>query len=156
MSLYTLSRKMQKEEGINMKKRISTVIVIALTVSVLLIPTLLYAQGELTLKGLAEQLTALVARIEKLEAAHATTSVDGYCKLPNDFDHLDTEAESKWEALTEEETLNSFRKGLEFNAEEQTISYYFQERFDGDYYGLFVYYDSECNPTVGEWEILAD
>jgi len=139
-----------------MKKRIFTVVAVALTISMLLVPNLLFAEGELTLEGLADQLEALAERIEKLEAAHTTESVDGYCKLPNDSDHLDTEAESKWEALTEEETLTSYRKGLEFNAEEQTVSYYYRERFDGDYYGLFVYYDSECNPTVGEWEILSD
>ncbi len=110
----------------------------------------------MTLEGLAEQLTALAERIENLEAAHTTVSVDGYCKLPNDFDHLDPEAESKWEVLTGEETLNAYRKGLEFNAEEQKVSYYYQERYDGDYYGLFVYYDSDCNPTVGEWEFLSD
>ena len=139
-----------------MKKRINTVVVVALTISLLLVPNLLFAEGELTLEGLADQLKALAERTEKLEAAHTTASVDGYCKLPNDFDHLDTEAESKWEALTEEETLTSYRQGMEFNAEEQTVSYYYRERFDGDNYGLFVYYDSECNPTVGEWEILSD
>ena len=85
-----------------------------------------------------------------------TVTVDGYCKLPVDLDDLDPEAESKWEALTGAETLTSYRKGVEFNAEQQIVSYYYQERHDGEYYGLFVYYDSDCNPKVGEWEILSD
>ena len=139
-----------------MKKQILAAVVTAITVSVLIVPAFLYAQDELTLEGLAEQLTALVERIEKLEVAHTTTSVDGYCKLPNDFDHLDPEAESKWEALTGEETLSAFRKGLEFNAETQKVTYYYEERFDRDRYGLFVQYDNECNPTVGEWEQITD
>ena len=131
-------------------------LVIAFIISVLLIPTLLFAQGDLTLEGLAEQITSLTERITKLEAIHTTETVDGYCKLPDDIDHLDPEAESKWEALTGEETLTSYREGVEFNADQQKVSYYYQERYDGDYYGLFVYYDSDCNPTVGEWEILSD
>ena len=139
-----------------MKKRISVTVVTAIAVSVLLVPALLYAQDELTLEGLAEQLKALAERIEKLEAAHSTTSVDGFCKLPNDFDFLDPEAKSKWEELTEEETLSAFRRGMEFNAEAQKVTYYYEERFDRDSYGLFVSYDSECNPTVGEWELISD
>lgn len=142
--------------GAFVKNKISLVVVTAIAVSVLLVPTMLYAQDELTLEGLAEQLRGLAERIEKLESAHSTTSVDGYCKLPNDFSFLDPEAESKWEELTEEETLSSFRKGLEFNAEAQKVTYYYEERFDGDSYGLFVTYDSECNPTVGEWEITSN
>ena len=139
-----------------MMQRIIKGVVIALSISVLLIPTLLYAQGDLTLEGLAEQITALTERISKLEAAHTTVTVDGYCKLPVDIDHLDPEAESKWEALTGEETLTSYRKGVEFNPDQQIVSYYYQERHDRDNYGLFVYYDRDCNPTVGEWEILSD
>ena len=131
-------------------------LVIAFIISVLLIPTLLFAQGDLTLEGLAEQITSLTERISKLEAFHTTVTVDGYCKLPVDISHLDPEAESKWEVLTGEETLTSFREGVEFNADQQIVSYYYQERYDGDYYGLFVYYDRDCNPTVGEWEILSD
>ena len=131
-------------------------LVIAFIISVLLIPTLLFAQGDLTLEGLAEQITSLTERITKLEAIHTTVTVDGYCKLPVSVSYLDPEAESKWEALTGEETLTSFREGVEFNADQQKVSYYYQERYDGDYYGLFVYYDSDCNPTVGEWEILSD
>lgn len=139
-----------------MKKQFISVVVTAIAVSILLFPTLLFAQGELTLEGLAEQITGLAERLDILEAAHTTVSVDGYCKLPNDIDHLDTDAESKWEALTGEETLNAYKKGMEFNAEEQMVSYYYCERYDGDKYELFVYYDSDCNPTVGEWEILSD
>ena len=85
---------------------------IAFIISVLLIPTLLFAQGDLTLEGLAEQITSLTERITKLEAIHTTVTVDGYCKLPDDIDHLDPEAESKWEALTGEETLTSYRREL--------------------------------------------
>ena len=139
-----------------MMKRTIQGIVIAFCVSVLLIPTLLHAQGDLTLEGLAEQITALTERIGILEAAHMTVTVDGYCKLPVDLDDLDPEAESKWEALTGEETLTSYRRGVEFNAELQIVSYYFRERHDGENYGLFVYYDSDCNPTVGEWVNLSD
>ena len=130
--------------------------VIAFIISVLLIPTLLFAQGDLTLEGLAEQITSLTERITKLEAIHTTVTVDGYCKLPVSISYLDPEAESKWEELTGEETLTSFREGVEFNADQQIVSYYYQERYDGDYYGLFIYYDSDCNPTVGEWDILSD
>ncbi len=130
--------------------------VIAFIISVLLIPTLLFAQGDLTLEGLAEQITSLTERITKLEAIHTTVTVDGYCKLPVSISYLDPEAESKWEELTGEETLTFFREGVEFNADQQIVSYYYQERYDGDYYGLFIYYDSDCNPTVGEWDILSD
>ena len=101
-------------------------LVIAFIISVLLIPTLLFAQGDLTLEGLAEQITSLTERITKLEAIHTTVTVDGYCKLPDDIDHLDPEAESKWEALTGEETLTSYREGVEFNADQQKVSYYYQ------------------------------
>ena len=59
-------------------------LVIAFIISVLLIPTLLFAQGDLTLEGLAEQITSLTERITKLEAIHTTVTVDGYCKLPVD------------------------------------------------------------------------
>ena len=51
---------------------------------------------------------------------------------------------------------NALRRGIEFNAEQKAVSYYYEERYDRDSYGLFVYYDSECNPTVGEWELLSD
>ena len=129
---------------------------IIISVLAVLVPGALLAQDELTLEGLAEQLTALAERVSKLESDHATTKVDGYCKLPVDLDALDTEAESKWEELTGEETLTSYRRGVEFNAELQIVSYYYEERYDRDSYGLFVYYDSECNPTVGEWELLDD
>ena len=139
-----------------MMKRTIQGIVIAFCVSVLLIPTWLHAQGDLTLEGLAAQITALTERISILEAAHTTVTVDGYCKLPVDSDHLDPKAESKWEALTGEETLTAYRRGIEFNAEQQIVSYFYQERHDGEYYGLFVHYDSDCNPTVGEWEVLSD
>ena len=127
---------------------------IIISVLAVLIPGALLAQDELTLEGLAEQLTALADRVSKLESDHATTKVDGYCKLPVDLDALDTEAESKWEELTGEETLSSYRRGVEFNAELQIVAYYYEERYDRDSYGLFVYYDSECSPTVGEWELL--
>ena len=129
---------------------------IIISVLAVLIPGALLAQDELTLEGLAEQLTALADRVSKLESDHATTKVDGYCKLPVDLDALDTEAESKWEELTGEETLTSYRRGVEFNAELQIVSYYYEERYDRDSYGLFVYYDSQCNPTVGDWELLDD
>lgn len=129
---------------------------IIISVLAVLIPGALLAQNELTLEGLAEQLTALAERVSKLESDHATTKVDGYCKLPVDLDALYTEAESKWEELTGEETLTSYRRGVEFNAELQIVSYYYEERHDRDSYGLFVYYDSQCNPTVGEWELLDD
>ena len=43
-------------------------LVVAFIISVLLIPTLLFAQGDLTLEGLAEQITSLTERITKLEA----------------------------------------------------------------------------------------
>ena len=56
-------------------------LVIAFIITVLLIPTLLFAQGDLTLEGLAEQITSLTDRISKLEAFHTTVTVDGYCKL---------------------------------------------------------------------------
>ena len=129
---------------------------IIISVLAVLIPGALLAQDELTLEGLAEQLTALADRVSKLESDHATTKVDGYCKLPVDLDALDTEAESKWEELTGEETLTSYRRGVEFNAELQIVSYYYEERYDRDSYGLFVYYDSQCNPTVDDWELLDD
>ena len=129
---------------------------IIISVLAVLIPGALLAQNELTLEGLAEQLTALAERVSKLESDHATTKVDGYCKLPVDLDAIDTEAESKWEELTGEETLTSYRRGVEFNAELQIVSYYYEERYDRDSYGLFVYYDSQCNPTVGDWELLSD
>ena len=129
---------------------------IIISVLAVLIPGALLAQDELTLEGLAEQLTALADRVSKLESDHATTKVDGYCKLPVYLDALDTEAESKWEELTGEETLTSYRRGVEFNAELQIVSYYYEERYDRDSYGLFVYYDSQCNPTVGDWELLDD
>ena len=45
---------------------------------------------------------------------------------------------------------------LSSNAELQIVSYYYEERYDRDSYGLFVYYDSQCNPTVGDWELLSD
>lgn len=129
---------------------------IIISVLAVLIPGVLLAQDELTLEGLAEQLSALAERVSKLESDHATTKVDGYCKLPVDLDALDTEAESKWEELTGEETLTSYRRGVEFNAEQQIVSYYYEERYDRDRYGLFVYYDGDCNPTVGDWELLDD
>ena len=129
---------------------------IIIFVLAVLIPGALLAQDELTLEGLAEQLTALAERVSELESDHATTKVDGYCKLPVDLDALDTEAESKWEELTGEETLTSYRRGVEFNADLQTVSYYYEERYDRDSYGLFVHYDSQCNPTVGDWELLDD
>ncbi len=129
---------------------------IIISVLAVLIPGALLAQEELTLEGLAEQLTALAERVSKLESDHATTKVEGYCKLPVDLDAIDTEAESKWEELTGEEALTSYRRGVEFNAEKQIVSYYYEERYDRDSYGLFVYYDSQCNPTVGDWELLDD
>jgi len=129
---------------------------IIISVLAVLIPGALLAQDELTLEGLAEQLNAIAERVTKLESANSTTKVDGYCKLPVDLDALDTEAESKWEELTGEEALTSYRRGVEFNAEQEVVSYYYEERYDGDKYGIFVYYDSECNPTVGEWELLED
>ena len=129
---------------------------IIISVLAVLIPGALLAQDELTLEGLGEQLTALAERVSKLESDNATTKVDGYCKLPVDLDALDPEAESKWEELTGEETLTSYRRGVEFNAELQIVSFYYEERYDRDSYGLFVYYDSECNPTVGDWELLDD
>ena len=129
---------------------------IVIVAAALLIPGVLLAQGELTLESLFEQLTALTERVTNLEDAHTTTKVNGYCKLPVDLDGLETEAESKWEELSGEETLLSFRRGVEFNADEELVSYYYEERYDGDKYGLFVYYDRECNATVGEWEILSD
>ena len=128
---------------------------IAFIISVLLIPTLLFAQGDLTLEGLAEQITSLTDRINKLRPSHHSDS-GWLLQTPSRHSHLDPEAESKWEVLTGEETLTSYRKGAEFNADQQIVSYYYQERYDGDYYGLFVYYDRDCNPTVGEWEILSD
>ena len=128
-----------------------------------LIPGALLAQDEVTLESLAEALATLTgrvdgaeARIDALEAHHAATKIDGYCKLPDGLGSLDPEAATKWEELTGEETLNALRRGIEFNAEHQTVSYYYEERYDRDSYGLFVYYDSECNPTVGEWELLSD
>lgn len=129
---------------------------IIISVLAVLIPGALLAQDELTLEGLAEQLTALADRVSKLESDHATTKVDGSCKLPDGLGSLDPEAATKWEELTGEETLNALRRGIEFNAEQQIVSYYYEERYDRDSYGLFVYYDSECNPTVGDWELLDD
>ena len=139
-----------------MMQRIIKGSVIALCLSVLLVPTLLFAQGDLTLERLAEQVAALSERISNLEAAHTTVTVDGYCKLPVGLDELDPVAETKWEVLTGEETLRTFRRGVEFNPDRQIVSYYYQERYDGDHYGLFVYYDRDCNATVGEWENLSD
>ena len=128
-----------------------------------LIPGALLAQDEITLESLAETIATLTgrvdnaeARIDALEAHHAATKVDGYCKLPYERDFIEREALSKWEELTGEESLLTFISGIEFNSDLQVVSYYYKERFDRDNYGLFVYYDSECNPTVGEWELLSD
>lgn len=132
-----------------------TLIIIALlALLALLAPAALWAQEELTLEVLAETVAALAERVEIIEGRHQTTKIDSFCKLPNDINALDPEAATKWEALTGEEALTSFRRGLEFSAESETVTFYFEERHNRDSYGIFVSYDKDCNASVGEWTLI--
>ena len=76
---------------------------------------------------------------------------DGAYRIPNDNDGLEPEIESKWAELTGEETLWAFRQGIEFNPDQQIVSYYYRESHEGRSCGLFVWYDRQCRLTVGDW-----